>query len=382
MKQTEKGTKTKYFLLAIYLSVFTLINWGCWDMLEINQRGFILGIAIDEGKSDELVITYQLALPEIGTEGGSFGKQRNVVTVAKSIQQGISILSSRIDVAPSMGHLKVIVVGEEVARKNLNLVLDFFERNRDSRLQTKVLLTRGKAKDILEVESYRGIPTAMVIAETFGNVTFTDRIVGRSDLRTIGQKIEGNEDSILVRGSAGKEEVKLAGAGVMKRNKLVGWLGEKETMFAGWLLDHIDGGTLTVPIDEGGKGYYSFREMGGNRELVTWISEGHPWARFEIEIEGSITEITSSEEIERSMDNESVERIEKQIERYIKKEALVLISKTQKKWGADIFGIGKSFRRYKPGAWEEVGPLWEEYYRDLPIEVAVDVKIRRLGLKD
>lgn len=382
MIQKQIRRKTKKVLIFFSLLLFTLTNFGCWDVLEIDKRGFVLGIAIDKGQEDELEITYQFAVPALGAEGGGFGSQRNVTTVAKSIQQGMSIVSSRSSLTPSLGHLKVIIIDEKVAKDNISVVLDFFERNSDSRLQTKVLLAQGKAKDILEVESYRGIPIAMAIAETFHNITLTDRIVGGSSLRVLGQKIENNNATLLVRGTPGKDEVKLAGSGVIKGNKLVGWLGEKETIFSGWLLNYIDGGTLTVPMAGIEKGYYSFREMGGNRRLVTGVSEGQPWARFELEMEGSITEMPSYEMINDSLNNKGVEQIEKELEDYVKMNSEDLIRKTQEKWKADVFQVGNSFRRYHPDAWDELAPRWEEFYRNMPIEVTVDIKIRRLGLKD
>lgn len=48
---------------------------GCWDSVEIEDRAFVLGVALDKGsKPGELKMTYQIAVPRaMGGQGGASG---------------------------------------------------------------------------------------------------------------------------------------------------------------------------------------------------------------------------------------------------------------------------------------------------------------------
>ncbi|MDF2725946.1 MAG: spore gernimation protein GerC [Paenibacillus sp.] len=60
-----------------------------------------------------------------------------------------------------------------------------------------------------------------------------------------------------------------------------------------------------------------------------------------------------------------------------------LIKQTQEK-GADIFGFGEYVRAKEPKFWNEhvkTKEGWQVMYKDVPIEVNLKVKIRRIGMK-
>ncbi|WP_338015880.1 Ger(x)C family spore germination C-terminal domain-containing protein [Paenibacillus mesophilus] len=45
----------------------------------------------------------------------------------------------------------------------------------------------------------------------------------------------------------------------------------------------------------------------------------------------------------------------------------------------DIFGFGEVFHRTEPKAWKKVRENWDAQFADLPVNVNVDIRIRRLG---
>lgn len=147
---------------AIILCLIMLILAGCWDAINIEDREFIIGIAIDldeEAESGKITykVTNQLVIPAgvggpEGNKGGGGKAFLNVTDKGKSIyriNEGISANTSKV---PYFEHIKIIVISEELAKTDHVFVklLDTFIRDVDMRRGIKVIVTKGEAKKVLE----------------------------------------------------------------------------------------------------------------------------------------------------------------------------------------------------------------------------------------
>jgi spore germination protein KC len=137
-------------MLLVLLLLPTLS--GCWDAEEINELGFVLCVAIDKA-GDGYEVTAQIAKAETysKTPGGSSNQAANekpfwVVsatgqTIFEAIRNMAAISPRRIFWA----HIKVIIIGEDLARSDIHDLLDFFTRNPELRLRTLIAVTQGEA---------------------------------------------------------------------------------------------------------------------------------------------------------------------------------------------------------------------------------------------
>src|SRR5690606_35187037 len=71
-------------------------------------------------------------------------------SVAEAVRDFINYLGRK----AQWSHMRAILVGEELARQGFNTFVDFFYRDSESRLTTPVLITKGEAKNYLEVRPY------------------------------------------------------------------------------------------------------------------------------------------------------------------------------------------------------------------------------------
>ena len=53
---------------TVFVSCFFLLLTGCWDKVEIEDLAYVIAIGLDKTEGENLVITYQIAIPE-GGEG-------------------------------------------------------------------------------------------------------------------------------------------------------------------------------------------------------------------------------------------------------------------------------------------------------------------------
>src|SRR5690625_7173472 len=109
-----------------FLCFCSFILSGCWDVVDIEDRGFIIGSAIDieedeGGKQPEFTITNQMVIPagiaSMIQSGGSEEAYLNFTSKGKSIyniQEEVAAISSKV---PFFEHLTVLVISGDVAKK-------------------------------------------------------------------------------------------------------------------------------------------------------------------------------------------------------------------------------------------------------------------------
>lgn len=149
--------------LSLILCLMLLLLTGCWDSINIEDRGFIVGTAIDleEMKEDTPVysVTDQLVLPESfggASQGGSTEEAYlNLTTTGSSIyriNEDLPAISSK---SPYYEHLKIIVISEEVATTDhlINQLLDRYIRDVSLRRGIKVIVAENQAHRLLEVNN-------------------------------------------------------------------------------------------------------------------------------------------------------------------------------------------------------------------------------------
>ena len=103
--------------LLVYFSIIMLLT-GCWDQVDIEDRGFVAGVAIDKSSEDmndhdRITLMNQFVVPEKmgGVEQGA-GAEKPFTNLSASgntlfeIRQEISLLTGR---QPYYEHLKIIV---------------------------------------------------------------------------------------------------------------------------------------------------------------------------------------------------------------------------------------------------------------------------------
>jgi Ger(x)C family germination protein len=183
--------KHKLFVI-LFIIMLTALLTGCWDRKDIENRGYVLGIAIDvytpdsqekqSGQEDssesstknrlegmethtgehQYVLTVQLpilAKSSTTAQGGSGGGDGDGKKTVEITQVGNSFMSmqremqSRTSLSLYYEHLQVIVISEDAARQGLEDIIDFFVRDPEMRRRVKIFVSKGEAKSVKEVHS-------------------------------------------------------------------------------------------------------------------------------------------------------------------------------------------------------------------------------------
>ncbi|MDI3508763.1 MAG: hypothetical protein PWP55_955 [Clostridiales bacterium] len=389
-------------LLALCLALMLILT-GCWDKVEIDKRAFVLGVAADvapesngnkgmediEGyNANPFMLTLEMPVFRLMTDqnsgsggGNNSGQQKPAWTYSSTGTSFFEIerqMATRSDRVLFFGHQKVLIIGKELAeRHNLLDVLDFWARDPESTRGIKVLIADGLAKDILSAQPQMAQSASTFIADQLQQGAKTARFID-TDLCDFLHKLGDGSSMLTGRISISEDkDIKIAGSGVIKDGKLLGWLGEQETRAAQFVMGQIKGGEVVVKDPKSKTGSLTFEIYSEHTQLKADFKDKKPSIVIEIRMEGNIAEING----DKTADEAYIAKAEQAVSEELEREIDFMIDKLQKQYKTDALGFGDYMEKHHYKEWKNIEKEWDDIYESMPISVHVDTKIRRVGMR-
>ncbi|WP_274648911.1 Ger(x)C family spore germination protein [Paenibacillus humicola] len=412
MRRLNRSSRAARLLkLICIVSMTAPLLTGCWDRLEIDERGVVLGIGIDvappkEKREESLVttldpkqprtnkplvrITVQIAVPGRiplgpgeGGGGGNAGAAKTVWiidVVGRTIDDAVSNLQQQISAPLFFGHLRIIVVSEEYARSGLQNINDYFHRNSEIRRTTWMVISKGKAKAIMQASPELERVPSLYLQSSM------DQAVRMGKLPNVFLGVfwsavskKGQEAYLPYVVMKKKNNIQIAGLAYFREDRIVGTTKPLEIAILMAIKNMNPAGYQTfAPIRGMGAAVYTATHR--KSKIEAELRNGIPHFKIHVEIEGNIREKTDEGF---TIDPNTIAKIQRDIESFNEKSSNELIKMTQKE-GADIFGFGEYIRAYKWGYWNsrvKTKEKWQEIYKDITFEVDTRVHVRRVGMK-
>ncbi|KZL90339.1 Ger(x)C family spore germination protein [Clostridium magnum] len=393
----------RLFLLSL-ISITVFILSGCWGKIEIERRGYILGVAIDKADTKNLntasfeymplettgplyaftidvpIISSSLNKPS-GQSGGNADKARNwtLTVISNTFFEANRQYSTRLNYPPYYSHLQSIVINSDVAEDDISKLLDMFLRDTEMRRRTKVFITPGHAADLLRVIPKIDNSPSQYLKSLPNNNFKTSRLLHKTDLGKVSEAIHEHRDFVLPKVVANKYEIKDAGCAVFKDNKMVGWLDEIRTSYLKWIVNYANGGLVSVNLPECSNSPFTLEIKKIKTKQKPIVTEDSVEMELDIKANLDIGE-TSLPGLRNVFNSEFCSQLEKAAEKKIKKQIEDTISYVQREYGADVFYFGTNIQRFAPKAWDKLKDNWDEVFKTLRVTVNVEVKINQLGL--
>jgi spore germination protein len=257
----------KYICFFLALGSFLFLS-GCWSSHEIEERGFGVAMAFDKGQETEIdkklketgagfpqrdliTFTYQFINPlgTIGQSNGGGGEQKPYINFSESgdsIHQIVREIALRMDRPIFTPHLKIIVISEELlSAVNLQRLMDFDLRDDEMRLSSRILVSKGKASEALEVTATSDIPAFHLHGITENRYRST-KILPPLSLAKLTGKLYSDSSFLIQNVATANGEVQFAGAAIIngKTKKWHGFLNEEDVEGLTWLTGVGKGGVL------------------------------------------------------------------------------------------------------------------------------------------
>jgi spore germination protein KC len=386
---------------------------GCWDRLEIEERAVILGIAVDEVSNNEnnelssevthltsafpkpkkrlVKVTVQIAVPgriPLGTSessGGGSGKKSPIWVLSAegyTIDDALLVLQQQLADRMFFGHLRVIVISEKIARSGVQNLNDYLRRNTEVRRSAWMMVSKGPASDLMKAEpQLERVPTLYLLAMMENAVR-----MGKLPNVFLGvfwsaDSSKGREPYLPYIELKQKGNMEILGLAYFRSDRMVGATKPLEIGVYMAVKGMKTGGYSVFENYLDTSETLMFKSTNRKSKTKVSMENGKPRIQLNIRIEGDIEE-KSTEEFE-VKSNKTLMQIQTQLNKSAEEAMKNLIDK-MKKEGSDIFGFGEYIRAKEPQYWNREiknEQQWQEMFKDLIVEVKIDMRIRRVGMK-
>lgn len=372
-------------LLCLIMLASLLLLTGCWDRREINDTAIVLAKAIDIAEDGKYRISVQVPLPgQMGGAAGGGGGTGGAGTYYVDSQSGSTIVEAKTDLQSRLSrklfyaHRRVIIISEDVAKRGIDELFDYFARTPENRLSTYLVVAKGQAADYLHIQTQLERFSGEYIRELL-NLSSPLRI----DLKDLLIMLkEESVDPVLpyleinpVRsGNKTLEQIQITGFAQFKNGNMIGLFREDAAQGLVWLYDFKP---YLETLKQDGKKPFSIQVIGGELQVDIKLKNGKPHYRFIVHAEGQLYE----DQVNRNLNEKArLQEVEKAFGEEIE-HGITLALGQMKKYGTDNAFLGKYLFRKHPGLWKTAFvDEWSERWKEVPVEVEVNAKIKNAGM--
>lgn len=386
------------FLLVLAL-ILTLAASGCWGKVEVEQLGFVMAIGIDTGSQPgTYAVTYQMGLPKKGGSGGGDIDNMTITVEARSMRESVEKVYTIASRRPFVGTVKVIIFGQDLAKEGVNRVIDFFQRYYEFRRTTYLAIAKGKASDLLNVKTqHEKMPALSIegfIEQSHATSTFPVVRLGHyltvlasgteAPVIPLAYPVKSGQDGIQYSAqSPGQaEEIHMAGVGVLRGDKLVGFLSKEETRGYMWLQNEVKHRFITAQLPDGDKQHFASARIINTSTSCDLepADKGGYGLHYTVkgtwdldEYYGAQTRLTPAQWLQ-----QTGPQVNEAFTRVIQQECEAALQKSRE-LGLDFLGIGRHVEEQNPTYWKEIRDHWQATLSDFPVTIDIQIKPKNAG---
>jgi len=384
----------KKFKYTIILILLIPLLTSCWSRKELNELAITTGLAIDK-QDDNYLITAQVLNPSEIATSQQTSSRLPIVTFTRTGQTIFEALRNLTHESPRrlyLSHVRMVILGEEVALEGIQEVLDFISRDHEMRTDFYIAVAKGQeGREVLKVLSpLEKIPTMRMFnsIETASKNIATVKGVHLDELITkiITKGINPVLTGIYVKGPkdigndiANVEKIDPPTSmqtdylAAFKEDKLVGWLTKDESKGLKYIENDVTNTIITIPCEDG---KLSIELYNVSSSVEGSVSNGSPKVKIKLRSEGIIGEVQCKLDLTKP---ETLEELNKKIEENQKEKIQEVVDRAQKDLKSDILSFGSAIHRADPKGWKSLSEKWDEEFPTVEVEYDIKADIRRLG---
>lgn len=378
---------------------------GCFDAKELDELGIslIMGIDIEDGK---VLLTAEVVDPQYTTDSAGAGQGSSVKYVqgvGNNVFEAFRDITLKFDRRIYAAHNKVLIFGEELAKKGLVAHIDELFRDREQRETAYMLIAKGaKAYEVMGISSGLETMPGYYILDLINNVENNPKAIdiniinylkhyhyeGHHPIAGVIEKKQKNDiDETSEKTGTQGYELSILGSAIFKKDNLVGYLNGNDTKSLNFLLDNVKGGIITFPAPSSSGEKVGSEEVHQNLSSVVIVRSktkndvefkgDRLMLKTKINIRASLGELAGNIDVSKEG---NLRRIEEACSKTIEENIKAAVKKVQKEHGIDIFGFGIVFHRKYPKQWKKIKENWDEAFVNADFQIEVDTNIIRTGL--
>lgn len=359
------------------LIVFALA--GCYDRVDLNEVEIVVAMGLDVAEDGRVKATVQVLNPSpansIVSGGEPFAK---IESVADSFTEAVRKANLYSPNRLYFAHNRLVIFSEDfVNTHGTHHVIDWIMRTDEAREDTFILITSGKASDILASK----FPTGSIPAFEITQIVLTNYVNSLAVVTTAFDYAKDRASQIPMTVMGRVEQIKeedgslivYKGAGLIHPHQFMDYLTETETKGYNWLTGRFGTGLIVATV-KGGSEKFTYEIVRNRTNLTPKLVDGQLTFVFSAEVTGRITKLESSKSLN---DPFSWPEYLHAIEEGIKREVRAAVDKAKEQ--GDFIGLGHLVMRRLPKFWRENEAQWEQIWPEAPFVFDIKVEINGVG---
>ena len=335
---------------------------SCYDQKELNNIAIVTATEINK-IADEYIIDVEIVNPKAPNKTTSELPPYVIYTgTGKTINEAYRQIKT---ISPKYlypEHLELLIINEDVAKNNLEDILDFYLRNPLIRAEFNILI--AKDKNILSSTTTIDELSSTSILNTLKT---SNQYLGITNLITLNELVSNaiNPNTEIVLPSIKKKDdsYELSGLAVFKDNKLVGYLNNEESIIYNLIKNNTRN---SIIIYECPKNKYLSLEVIKSKSTIK-ITDN---ITININIDATINETSCNIDLDNP---QNIDNLEDNIEAYLNKKIKNTIDKIKKEYNSDIFGFKDEIYKHNYKKYQEIKD------KDLNIKINSNINITSKG---
>ena len=362
--------------LLLFIVIFLLPSCSaCWDIRELNNSAVCTGAGVEFSREGKFIFSGQMVKPSAPSESGT---QTSTAVVLSASGSGVADAARRFMLSlsrfPEWSSISTFVIGEELAREDLALLVDFLLRNRNPRPTVNLVLSRGcTPEEVLSLPmplspySGKGLETILDLQEKqLGIYVPTNVHEFIHKLTTAGI------EPVVPQVSIEEKKLFISGTAVFKGRRIVGSLNETESRGYRWMnARSFNGGIIDLGSPQNPSELVSLEVKQFTGKTTPKLEQDQLKMKVTIRAELVFYEKSKSGELLTLSWKEEMERLAAQ---KIKQEISACIKKSQL-LGSDILGWGYILQKHEPQLWESFSANWGDLFPTIESDIEVETLI-------
>lgn len=351
---------------------------GCWDQQLLNQDkiAYVLGFDLTpDGK-----IQSTTSLLDIGSsQSGS--KQVNEIhsVIGNTSRHTRELIDREVSGRVSSSKLRVILIGEELAKQGIYPILDVFYRDPKSALNARIAVVEGSAHDAINLK----LTGTSLVGEYFYDLVRSAEqrtIVPKVNLQLVcSSMLDPGQDFAAPYISKNNEHPSIAGAALFQGDMMRGTLNTDESLLYMLMKNQLSKtASLTVRSNKEGEQKpenYITLDIQKIKRTMKVGTQGHRDIDVRMNIKLKVTAIEYPRDHLYNL--QKLDHLDEELSDDLTRKANVVIDKMLQAHH-DGFEIGRRLIAFHSDTWSNLN--WKEDYSKVEFSPHVDVEIVNYGI--
>ena len=351
---------------------------------ELADLMIIQGIGIDVVNDSYKVTVEILNNEQSGSPSGDSSAENKTKiynATGESVASALMKLTTKSGNKPFYAQNRVIVLGETTAQRNLTDVLDFFERNYDSRASQLLCVAKGgKAEDVIRAKLLNDTVKSKILEKMLES-SYEQSLVPRVRIIDAVNTIKDDTTflcmpAVTVQKNGENQDFTLDGCALFDKDEsFCMYLSSGDAKGLAFLDNTMREGFISADLPNGQKA--TFVLVKGKTHYKILKENGSLHYKLNIDVVCDLEEVGGADFL--STDDDFMEQIKGAAGAAIAKTAENTIIALQSDHGGDAIRYGRRLYLYDNQEYEKLKSDWDSAFRNSVTSISVNVTIRRIG---